>query len=502
MLPKHVPINTLTALPLSSEILLLPVFENELEQSLVSLDKETRKGINSKIQKHTFTGKKNTLLSQEREGKRTVIMLIGLGLRADWNVSEWRELLADAFKQVRSTKLTETVIDATQLPIDDYRAFAKETGLAYYLSEYSFSLKSKKDEVESFTHISLVFKDSKNAKETKRGAEEAELIAKGIYITRDLIDFPASHVGPDEMAAEALHIAQNSNGTITTEVLDEQECRKLGMGSFLGVAQGSDRKPKFIILKRVSAKAKKSICFVGKTIIFDSGGLSLKPPDAMMDMKIDMSGGATVLGIFTILSQWDEKELGPIPYTVYGILPACENMVSGKSLRPGDVVTASNGQTIEVLNTDAEGRLILADGLVYAEKTLKADYLIDIATLTGACMVALGKQISAVFGNDDVFTSSFIKNAKMVREEIWQLPLFKPYDQYMKSDIADLKNIGGGRYGGAITAALFLQHFVDKAPWMRFDIAGPAYNDEKAHGTVPRGGTGWGIMSFIEMLKS
>ncbi len=501
MLPKHIPITTTTTLPSSSDILLLPVFEKELSQAISSLETEHLSRLNTKVKKHAYVGKKNSMLSLESDGKRTVTILIGLGKKADWDVAEWREVIADAVTKARTTKLIELVIDTTGLPIGDYRIFAKETGLAYYLSDYRFSLKSEKEESDPSRKMVVVLKDQKHVKETQLGIEEAELIAKGIYLTRDLINLPASHVGPDEMAAEARHIAENSNGTITTEVLEEKDCRKLGMGSFLGVAQGSDRKPKFIIMKRVSPKAKKTICFVGKSIIFDSGGLSLKPADAMMDMKIDMSGGATVLGLFTILSQWNEKDLGPIPYNVYGIMPACENMISGRSMRPGDIITASNGKTIEVLNTDAEGRLILADGLVYAENTLKADYIIDIATLTGACMVALGKQISAVFGNDDTFTSSFITHAKLVNEQVWQMPLFQQYDHYMKSDIADLQNIGGGRYGGAITAALFLQHFVEKAKWMHFDIAGPAYNDEKPHGTVPKGGTGWGIMAFMEMLK-
>jgi len=305
---------------------------------------------------------------------------------------------------------------------------------------------------------------------------------------------------PETMATQAFAIEKVSQGKISVQVLDRDECQKLGMGSFLGVAQGSEREPKFIVLKyeNMNLKSPKSkrICLIGKSITFDSGGLSLKPAKSMETMKIDMAGGATVLGIFSILAHTDK-----IIHEVWGVLPACENMVSGKSLRPGDIVTALNGKTIEVLNTDAEGRLALADGVAYAEKFIKPDYIIDLATLTGACMVALGEDITGIFGNDKDAVKKFIEKAEKEDEEICELPFYKPYLTFLKSDIADLKNIGGTGYGGAINGALFIGEFIEKTKWIHLDIAGPAYNSGAVKGVIGKGGTGWGILTIMSLLS-
>jgi leucyl aminopeptidase len=241
---------------------------------------------------------------------------------------------------------------------------------------------------------------------------------------------------------------------------------------------------------------------IGKSITFDSGGLSLKPSEAMEWMKIDMAGGAAVLGVFKFLSLlaargWEDR----LNVNVFGILPACENMPSGKALRPGDILTALNGKTIEVLNTDAEGRLTLADALSYAEKFIKPDYCVDLATLTGACMVALGEDIAGLFGNDNQLIKKFETVAKKENEELWQLPLPSWYRKLIQSDIADIKNIGG-RYGGAITAALFLKEFVEKMKWIHLDIAGPAFNQREERGIIKKGATGWGVISLIEFLRN
>ena len=307
-------------------------------------------------------------------------------------------------------------------------------------------------------------------KEFGEGVEWGQVLSEGISLTRNMVNEPASHMHPETMVAQAFAIEKASKGSVSVQVLDRDECQRLGMGSFLGVAQGSEREPKFIVLKYEGRKSKvedgtlkvenrksKKICLVGKSITFDSGGLSLKPAKSMETMKIDMAGGAAVLGIIDILAR-----TGQVIHEVWGVLPACENMVSGKSLRPGDIVTALNGKTIEVLNTDAEGRLALADAVAYAEKYIKPDYIIDLATLTGACMVALGEDITGIFGNDEDSVKKFIEKAKKEGEEICELPLYKPYLTFLKSDIADLKNIGGTGYGGAISGALFIGEFVKK----------------------------------------
>lgn len=234
---------------------------------------------------------------------------------------------------------------------------------------------------------------------------------------------------------------------------------------------------------------------IGKSILFDSGGLSLKPSDAMVDMKIDMAGGAAVLGVFKILSQIDD-----LSHQVFGILPVCENMPSGKAMRPGDVVRALNGKTVEILNTDAEGRLTLADALSYSEKYLKPDLIIDLATLTGACMVALGKEITGLFGNQEKTLGLIEDCAKECAEELWRLPLYKRYLQKMTGGIAQLKNVAG-RWGGAITGALFLAEFVKKTAWLHLDIAGTAYNTDDPHGITHKGGTGWGVETVFDLIN-
>jgi leucyl aminopeptidase len=287
------------------------------------------------------------------------------------------------------------------------------------------------------------------------------------------------------------------------QIFDKEDCEKKGMGAFLAVAQGSDFEPHFITLRYTpKKKPKKTICFIGKSITYDSGGLSLKPAQFLIDMKTDMTGGAIVLGLFHALAQWDEKAYGDIPYEIHGVLPACENMISGRSYRPDDVLTSMSGKTIEVVNTDAEGRLTLADALTYAQKEIKPDMLIDIATLTGAEVVALGKQYAAYFTDDQHLSDTFDQVFQATGEKIWRLPLVPEYKKGLKSRIADIRHHDNARWAGAITAALFLQEFVSTPSWAHIDIGMSSFNDEAAGGIIPEGGTGWGVKTLIELIKS
>lgn len=407
--------------------------------------------------------------------------------------SHVRNTVADVARTAKGLKCTHLVVDVQGL-----EEYVDEVAEGIILGTYEFiEFKSK----EAASKISLVkevtFVSTKNKSQIEKDIMKGIVAGEGVCLTRDLVNTPASHMHPETLVNAAYAISNKSEGRVTVEVLDEKECAKLGMGSFLGVAQGSVRKPAFIILKYKGAGTK-TFTFVGKSITFDSGGLSLKPADAMMDMKMDMSGGASVLGVFEYLARVKPK----VGFShVYGILPACENMPSGNAIKPGDVVTAMNGKTIEVLNTDAEGRLTLADALVYAEQKLRSDYIVDMATLTGACMVALGTDLAGLFSNDTEFTSHIKKAAFDAGDELWELPLYAGYVKQMKSSIADLKNIGGGRYGGAITAAIFLQEFVNTAKWIHIDIAGPAHKDGAPNGVSPKGGTGWGVLSIIRFLE-
>jgi len=265
------------------------------------------------------------------------------------------------------------------------------------------------------------------------------------------------------------------------------------LAGLLAVNRGSTEEPRFIIIRYKPAKAKKKVALIGKGITFDSGGLSLKPARSMETMKLDMAGGAAVIGAMSRL-----PNLRP-PIEVIGYIPTTDNLPSGSAQKPGDIIRYLNGKSVEVLNTDAEGRLILADGLALAAKE-KPDFMINLATLTGACMVALGNEVAGIFGNHRPLVDSLIDCGREAGEKLWQLPLVKEYRDDIKSSVADIKNIGGS-HGGAITAALFLQEFVGSIPWAHLDIAGPAFA-EKERLTCPKGGTGYGVMTLLKYLST
>lgn len=379
--------------------------------------------------------------------------------------------------------------------------YGEQMGMGAQLGSYQFlRYKTDKKTKKRVLLESVLFVLEGASPDFEQGLTQGAMVAEGVILARDLVNDPASNTTTQTLVDEAEKIADACDN-VTVTVLEEKDCMKLGMGSYLSVAKGSVVPPKFVVLTYHPKKTKpqKTIALIGKSIMFDSGGLSLKPSEAMEDMKIDMSGGATVLGVFLALANL--AKLGyEVPHTVHGILPACENMPSGNATRPGDIVRAMNEKTIEVLNTDAEGRLTLADALVYAERECKADIMIDLATLTGACMVALGTDLTGVFSNNEALGNVFRSIADAEGDEMWPLPLYAPYAKKMKSDIADLKNIGGGRYGGAITAAVFLAEFVDRAQWIHCDIAGPAYRSDEPKGAWGKGATGWGVQTLVRLL--
>lgn len=360
------------------------------------------------------------------------------------------------------------------------------------LANYEFS-SYKKAEKHTLKEVSvIVSKVDKSAKEAKSTAEK---VVAGVFKARDLVNMPARDMQPQDLAKTAKDIAKMSEN-ISVKVLNKAQCEKLGMGSYLSVAAGSDTPPAFIHLKyKPKGKAVKKIAIVGKGVTFDSGGLSLKPAQHMMTMKCDMGGSAAVLGLFRTLAELN------LNVEVHGIIAATENMVNGKATRPGDVVKAMDGQTIEVLNTDAEGRLTLADALLYAQKQ-KVDEIIDLATLTGACVVALGEEISALYSDDDQMAKKIIEAGQEAGEEIWNMPLYAKYDDLLKSEIADMRNIAKSSYGGSITAALFLKRFIKgKVKWSHIDIAGPAFAERPLNAYSKYGGTGVGVMTLVNYLK-
>ncbi len=324
------------------------------------------------------------------------------------------------------------------------------------------------------------------------GAARGTVLGDAVNFARRLALTPANDMTPTHLAAEAERAAKE-NG-LEIDVLDEARARAEGMGSFLSVAQGSVQPPKFIVIKYSGDPGSDQLlALVGKGITFDSGGISIKPAERMEEMKYDMSGGAGVIAAMTAVAKLKPK------INVVGIVPATENMPGGKATKPGDIVTAMNGKTIEVINTDAEGRLILADALCYAKK-LGATRLIDAATLTGACVVALGHAAAAVVTNDDAFVNEFLAAAKPTGERYWHMPYFEEYTTQMKSDIADLKNTGG-RAAGTLTAGAFLRAFAEGTPWIHLDIAGTAYLDNESAWQA-KGPTGTPVRAMVALVES
>jgi leucyl aminopeptidase len=321
----------------------------------------------------------------------------------------------------------------------------------------------------------------------ERGYGALEKTVDAIYFTRDLVSEPGNVIYPETLAAQAKTLEQLG---VDVEILDEAAMRKLGMGALLGVAQGSARPPRLVVLQwRGAGEGEREtapLAFIGKGVTFDTGGISIKPAAGMGEMKWDMAGSAVVIGLMRLLAARHAH------INAVGVVGLVENMPSGTAQRPGDIVTSMSGQTIEVLNTDAEGRLVLADALWYCQDRFKPRLMIDLATLTGAIVVALGHHHAGLFANDEELATRLIEAGKAVGEEVWRLPLAEVYDRDIDSDAADVKNIASGRAAGSIVAAQFLQRFVDKVPWAHLDIAGMAWSSKDAP-TVPKGATAFGV---------
>lgn len=319
--------------------------------------------------------------------------------------------------------------------------------------------------------------------------ERAGKVAEGVYLARDLVNEPPNLLTPEALAERALELRALG---VEVEVLEEKAIRELGMGAFLAVAQGSENPPRFLKLRYAQEGARARLDLVGKGLTFDSGGYSLKPTESMATMKGDMAGAAAVLGAFKAVA------LLGLPVELRGYIAACENLISGRAYRVGDVLKTLSGKTVEVMNTDAEGRLTLADALAYAERE-GAERILELSTLTGAAVVALGEEVAALFATDAAWGEKVREAAQRAGEKVWPMPLERAYREKLKSPVADLKNVGD-RNGGAITAALFLSEFV-KVPLVHLDIAGPAFA-KKAHALGPEGGTGFGVRTLLEVAQA
>lgn len=500
--------------PSTGSALIVPVFSGDptRDQRLGQLNTLAKGRLAEKIKQLDFTGKDGQQVLLDIESGYRQVIVIGLGDVAAFTHAVLLHRIADAVRTLNGLRFKSADIYLMREWGEDFMLIGDTLAQAVRLANYSFAKYKSHEKTEGPSFLEEVrialepSYDTKSVKDAlRRGIDRGFLIAEGTCYTRDLVNEPASHLSPHLMASEAKKVAKLSNGRIKVQVMGEKECEAMGMGAYLGVAQGSDHEAQFIVMRYEPLKKsdKTKLCLIGKSVTFDTGGYQIKPGEFMNDMKIDMAGGATVLGVFRILAEWDEKKFGPVNYELTAILPACENMISGKAFRPGDVLTAMNGKTIEVRHTDAEGRLTLADALAYADQELKADVVIDLATLTGAIMVALGLDYTGVFCNDEGLAETVMKIASEQGEYAWRMPLPEIYKEQVKGEIADLANLGNkDRWGGAITAALFLQEFAGTMKWMHLDIAGSSYSADKPKGATPKGATGWGVRTLLEVVTT
>jgi leucyl aminopeptidase len=425
-----------------------------------------------------FTGKKGqTLFVATPDGPTPEMLLVGLGDEADLE-----GLRRAAGSVTRACRRYETVATTLHhVAIDDA---ASAVALGSWLGAYSFDEYKSDATPDALSQVVLV-----DDGELDRSIETSAAVARGVLLARDLINRPAWDKAPAVLA----QVCQDLSDEIEVTVYDEDQIAEAGFGGLQAVNLGADNPARMVVMRYAPEGATKTVAFVGKGIVFDSGGLSIKPAAGMETMKTDMAGAAAVMGAMQAIA-----DLGLV-VNVIGITPFTENMTGGSALRPGDVMRAYNGKTMEVLNTDAEGRLVLADGLALAVED-DPDLIVDIATLTGACKVALGPLVGGLIAKDDEAADLVLNAAEASGEMMWRLPFVEEYRSDVKSDIADMKNIGS-RWGGAITAAIILSEFVGDVPWVHLDIAGPGRADKTEH-YVSKGGSGFGVRTLVAVAEA
>ncbi len=424
-------------------------------------------------------------------GHFSKIVLLGTGARGQISNADYRMLAARAARAAAGAKASSLVLGFSDGIAPDKLRFVGE-GLvlgSYRFDKYLTGDRRPKSELKTATVT--VGGKSRPGKTHSTALETGEAVARAVSLTRDLVNEPANELNPARLATEAQKMAKAAGLKCT--VLDRKEIEKRGMKLLIAVGQGSVNEPRFIHLTYTpKKKPKKRLVFVGKGLTFDSGGLCIKPAAGMGEMKSDMSGAANVVGLLAACAAVKPN------VEVHGIIASAENMPDGNAYRPGDVFGSLDGKTVEIINTDAEGRLVLADALAYARE-LEPDVLVDNATLTGACVVALGKTCSGYYANTERLAAQYAAAAKDAGEQVWRLPLLEDLKDQLKSDVADLKHTGD-RWGGSITAALFLREFIGKNDWIHADIAGPALSD-RATPLHPKGATGHGVLTFLRFVE-
>ncbi|MCE2716125.1 MAG: leucyl aminopeptidase [Pseudomonadota bacterium] len=482
---------------LKGGLLVSSVYEKaQLGNTTKALDKLSKGFIKTAIDNAEFKGGVEKMLRLPSvPGLSGQLLLLGLGDPKAHTALTLEKVGARLFTCLNALREKKAIIDISD--ISGVKDLSVAECVAYLASgalirSWKFDKYKTKREKEDLPVLNELVFVTPSVKESQKAFDKLEAIAGGNRLTRLVVSEPPNVVYPEAMAKYARELKKIG---VQVQVLGEKEMKKLGFGALLGVGQGSVRESQLVIMKWMGSakRADKPIAIVGKGITFDTGGINIKPSNGMEDMKYDMAGSGVVLGLMKSLAMRKAK------VNVVGVMALAENMPSGSAQRPSDVVKSLSGQTIEVLNTDAEGRLVLADALWYTQAKFKPQYMIDLATLTGAVTVALGYEYAGLFSNNDKLCDMLTKAGETVGEPLWRLPMGKAYDKDINSDVADVKNVGSGRGAGSITAAQFLERFVNKTPWAHLDIAGMAW-DKADKPLTGKGATGYGVRLLNEFL--
>ena len=482
---------------IESDAIVVNLFEGveQLGGASAAVDKALGGAISNLMGKGEFKGKFGEVGIVHTLGKlpATVVAVAGLGKQRDFSLDRIRGVAGEFCRSLRKLNCHRiaTILHGAGVGGVEPEASGEAITEGALLGLYNFS-RYKKPDYEDIGEMLIVQREESRTPVLEQGVRKGKIMAEATCLARDMVNEPANYMTPSRMAEVAREMAEKHG--LALNVFDSKDMEAMGMGALLGVARGSNEPPKLITLSyRGDERSETAVGFLGKGVTFDSGGISIKPSEGMGDMKDDMAGGAAGIAAVSAIAQLNPK------VNVTAVVPATENLPSGTALKPGDILKAMNGKTIEVISTDAEGRLILADALSYAVKQGLSP-LVDLATLTGACRVALGNGYSGAFTNNQELLNQVIAAADKSGEKLWQMPMPEEYKEQNKSEIADVKNTGN-RYGGAITAALFLSEFVDNTPWVHIDIAGTSLSSKES-GYVVKGATGVGVRTLVRLALS
>jgi len=483
-------------LPTSGAVVTGVLEGRKLAAGAAALDRASDGALSRAMASSRFEGKPGQWLDVVAPGKGKLerVLLAGLGKAEEIDALRLEAVGGGAVQRLATSGAERLAVIADDIPGAKLKGDQTAARIAFgaRLGGYRFDkyrTRQKNEEKPSLKSVSVL---SKGITAARRALRPLEALAEGVFMTRDLVTEPANVLHPESFAKE---IRTLSKLGVQVQVLGEAQMRRLGMGALLGVGQGSAHQSQLAVMQWRGGRARsRPVAFVGKGVCFDTGGISIKPAAGMEDMKWDMGGAGTVTGLMKALAGRKAK------VNTVGVVGLVENMPSATAQRPGDVVTSMSGQTIEVINTDAEGRLVLADALWYTQQRFKPRFMVDLATLTGAIIVSLGHEHAGLFANDDELAERIAAAGKAEDETVWRLPLGEAYDKQIRSEIADMKNVGAGRGAGSITAAQFLQRFVSEVPWAHLDIAGMAWAKE-GKPTVPKGGSGWGVRLLNRLVQ-